>query len=125
MLNGAGKDSGAEKNATSETGSGDIHGSAKGDESEAENELEDPCPGEKGIDSDHCYQKKAWDTADPRYCDFIKGGRFAYDEINPPRNKCLSMVALKQCDPGMCDAIEDDGYFSPVDCKQRISRICP
>ncbi|MBU0457938.1 hypothetical protein KJ652_01465 [Patescibacteria group bacterium] len=93
---------------------------------EIQDVLGDPCEDLLGLPQDHCYQETAWDNGEVRFCDKIQGESFRYSETSPPKNKCISMVALKLCDPAVCNMIENgDEFFSSVTCKQRISRICP
>ena len=89
-------------------------------------EAVDLCISMQGDEQDHCYQKKAWEEGDFTICRKIQGERFAYLVGNPPRDKCFSMVASKKCDPIICDFIQGgQRYFSPTECKQRISMDCP
>ena len=86
----------------------------------------DKCSGLHGDDLDHCYQEWAVEDGDVKICERINSGRFILEEIQPPRDKCLSMVAVKLCDPNVCDLIgENDEFFTAVKCMQAISRKCP
>ncbi|MBU0766394.1 hypothetical protein KKF55_01235 [Patescibacteria group bacterium] len=77
-------------------------------------------------EQDHCYQQEASDKEDFVICENIQGERFTYIAGNPPKDKCFSMVALKMCDPTICDYIQGgQSYFSPTECKQRIAKYCP
>jgi len=116
------------ENKAVESGTGDIvidqeHLAASGAFLE---ESEDTCASFRGDEQDHCYQQEAWEKGDFLICREIQGERFAHITGNPPRDKCFSMVAAKKCDPTICDFIQGgQRYFSPTECKQRISRDCP
>ncbi|MCF7844986.1 MAG: hypothetical protein K9M03_04125 [Kiritimatiellales bacterium] len=88
-------------------------------------EVIDTCKDFIGDEQDHCYQQKAWEQEDFMICRKISGDRFEYTGGNPPRDKCFSMVALKKCDPSICDFIQGgQRYFSPTECLDRIYKNC-
>lgn len=85
----------------------------------------DPCAEKHGDPQDHCYQNYAVEMRDPEICKKVKGERFLSEKRNPPRNKCISMVAAKTCAPALCDKIKRGDFYTPIKCRQRISRLCP
>jgi len=86
----------------------------------------DTCKDLRGDDQDQCYQNIAWESGNIEYCELIESERFRHLRENPPRDKCYSMLAAKLCDPDICEKIDEgQDLFTPLKCKQRISRLCP
>ncbi|PIR49162.1 hypothetical protein COU80_00225 [Candidatus Peregrinibacteria bacterium CG10_big_fil_rev_8_21_14_0_10_55_24] len=86
----------------------------------------DPCGALEGAEQDRCYERMALEEGDPLFCERIHGEDFAHLESNPPRDKCLFSLAVEQCNPSLCDRIRGgEQSFTPVQCKQMISRECP
>ncbi len=85
----------------------------------------DPCAEKHGDPQDHCYQNYAVEMEDPEICKKVQGERYLSEKKNPPRNKCISMVAAKTCTPALCDKIKRGEFYTPIKCRQRISRLCP
>ena len=84
------------------------------------------CSALHGDEQDYCYQEWAVEKGDAKICELINSERFILEKVQPPGNKCFSMVAVELCDPNVCDLIgEGDEFFSSIKCMQRISRKCP
>ncbi|MDP7247670.1 MAG: hypothetical protein QF741_03540 [Candidatus Peribacteraceae bacterium] len=93
--------------------------------SSSEEVNDDPCAHKHGDPQDYCYQNLAVEREDPEICKRVKGERFLSEKKNPPKNKCISMVAAKTCIPSLCENIKKGEFYTPLKCKQRISRLCP
>jgi len=102
-----------------ETGAVEVHSSSK------KEVIDDPCSYKHGDPQDYCYQNLAVEKKDPEICEKIIGERFLSEKKNPPKNKCISMVAAKTCIPSICEKIKEGEFYTPLKCKQRISRLCP
>lgn len=73
--------------------------------------------------SGHCYQQDAVQNNDPAGCEKVTAPpEFAKAGSNPPRDKCLDMVAQNSADPKICDGIKGGiGSYTKEECVKNVA----